>query len=385
MVIEDIRIRHIDASETISDLFYKNRILDVYTNKGKIMTPNRFTTNSEITARSQIPLSSPVPTDCCILFKPLTWPFMNNFHTNTSAKCAQLLRLNTQFNDLTKRSILRLSIFQPAKTALENMSIESKIRFAEMQAQYLQFMLNADIITYPYLDLPTSSYIDFINRNNRRNEHVSTVFTLDMGMDENSFKKILDHLIAPREPTLLALIHRDLKNNIGQYNYLASKYKEEKVAFIACQVPREDIYTKLSMAHEIIHHSFDFVALEQRHGGGPLTPDLNKIRIFSPQQKSLDTLANTLADNNRSIIDELRIPEYNFRDTQLVHRMIEGYRGAGRATIKFQKWFYLARLHEIVNSKIEFSHVQEAIRTRNVAEYILESALTRSTHIKTFR
>ena len=384
-ILEDIRLKHVDSSETLSDLSYSNRILEIHTDRGKITTPARLTTNSEITARSQIPLSTSIPMDCCVSFKPLNSKFMTDFSTNVSGTCSSLIRSSIQFNDLTKRAVLRLSIFQPAMTALESMTTESKIRFAEIQAKYLQFLMGSNIVTYPYLKLPASDYINFIEKHDRMDEEVSAVFTLDMGMEEASFKKVIDYLLAKRRPALIALIYRNWKNYVGQYEHIASKSNENRVAFIACQVRREDNHTKLNKLHEMIHHSFDLVALEQRQGGEPSEPDLNKIRIFSPKRKSFDGVVDALEESGRDMAGELEIPPYNLGDQDLVRQMIEGYRGAGISPDKFQKWCHLAHFHELIASKREFLHAQNAIRIGETAEYIMQSNLNRSVAFKTFQ
>ena len=375
MILEDVRLRYDDNSEKNAELSYHNRILEIHTDKGKITTPTRLTTNSEVLARSEIPLASSIPMDCCISFRPLEQKFMDNFLSDISSKSSMLIKKNIQFEDLAKKAKLRLSIFQPAEIALANMTKESKVKFADIQAKYLQFLIGTEIITYPYLNFSASDYIEFIDKHYRRDEDVSTVFTFDMKMEESTFKKVIDHLIAKKEPMLIAIIYRDWKDHVGQYDHIASKSNEEQIAFIACQVEREDAYTNLSKLHEMTHNSFDLIALKQNSRGGKPKLDLNKIRIFSPQKKALDSIINTMGDEKRDILNELEIPDYNFNDQNLVKKMIKGYKGALVSERKFKRWYYLARVHEMVTSKKEFSRTQEAIRIGETARYIEESNL----------
>jgi hypothetical protein len=69
--------------------------------------------------------------------------------------------------------------------------------------------LNAGIITYPYLNLPVSTYKDFVKNRNRRNENYSTLFTLDMRMPPRDFNELIKFIISLERPTMILLIYRD--------------------------------------------------------------------------------------------------------------------------------------------------------------------------------
>ena len=293
MVIEDIRI-HPDFDFDVNKNSGKPRCMQVITDHDTIETPTRITTNSEILAKSEVPLSMSMPMDICIAFRPLEQHVMSSFSTNTNTICSDLIKKTHQFNNLTTRSKLRMSFFQPVEIALDKMNKPQKLNFARIQAEYLQRRLGYDVITYPYLKLSSSDYIDFIDNNYKRTFDTTTVFTLDMKMDESSFKKVLSHLLQKDEPKIIALIYRDWDKTVAQHDFIASKYENHNTIFMACQIEREDKYTHINKLHEVAHNSFDFVALKQNSRGGKSKLDPNKIRLLDPTSKSMKNILSTI-------------------------------------------------------------------------------------------
>ena len=380
MVIEDIRI-HPDFDFDVNKNSGKPRCMQVITDHDTIETPTRITTNSEILAKSEVPLSMSMPMDICIAFRPLEQHVMSSFSTNTNTICSDLIKKTHQFNNLTTRSKLRMSFFQPVEIALDKMNKPQKLNFARIQAEYLQRRLGYDVITYPYLKLSSSDYIDFIDNNYKRTFDTTTVFTLDMKMDESSFKKVLSHLLQKDEPKIIALIYRDWDKTVAQHDFIASKYENHNTIFMACQIEREDKYTHINKLHEVAHNSFDFVALKQNSRGGKSKLDPNKIRLLDPTSKSMKNILSTIQNSQRDIVNEIDVPDINFTDKNLISRMIDGYKGILNSNRKFRKWYYLARVHELIVSKKEFSNFRSNLLSGTVSDYVLNSELKLSSMI----
>lgn len=381
MAIEDIRLHpNFDFNSTKN--YGKPRVMQVITDRGILETPNRVATHSEILAKSEVPLAMSLPMEICVAFRPLERDVMSSFSQDASSISADLIKKTHQFNNLTTRAKIRMSFFQPAEIALNNMSTESKLRFARIQAEFLQKRMGYDIITYPYLGLPLSDYKQFIDQNYDNNPDSTTTFTFDMSMEENNFKEIIGHLLNKAGSKVIALIYRDWQNTVGQHDFIASLHENTKTIFMACQVEREDKNNHLNKLHEISYNSFDFVALKQNNRGGKLVRDPNKIRIFNPVSKGMDNIINTMQDPNRDIIKELEIPDFNFNDENLISRMTNGYKGIIKSDRKFRKWYYLARVHEFIVSKKEFSKFKENLLSGTVSQYVNDSNLIASNLIK---
>lgn len=384
MVIEDIRLHPNFDTNSIKN-YGKPRSMQIITEGGIIETPTRVATQSEILAKSEVPLAMALPMDICIAFRPLEQSVMSSFADGVSSISADLIKKTHQFNSLTTRTKLRMSFFQPVEVALDSMSQESKLKFARIQSEYLQKRMGYNIITYPYLGFPTSDYKQFIDQNYERSQDYTTIFTFDMGMEENSFKEVITHLLSKAGPKIIALIYKNWENTVGQHDFIASLHENTKTIFMACQVEREDKNNHLNKLHEIAHNSFDFVALKQNSRGGKLKRDPNKVRLFNPVSKGMDNLINTMQDPTRDIVKELEIPDYNFNDENLVNRMADGYKGIIKSDRKFKKWYYLARVHELIVSKKEFEKFKTNLLSQTIAQYVNNSNLPSSNLIRHLR
>ena len=61
--------------------------------------------------------------------------------------------------------------------------------------------------------------------------------------------------------------------------------------------------------------------------------------------------------------------------------MIDGYKGILNSNRKFRKWYYLARVHELIVSKKEFSNFRSNLLSGTVSDYVLNSELKLSSMI----
>lgn len=269
-MIEDVKRRpDDDKNDSKSPYYFRSRIVDITTDKGKFSTPAKVIARSEHIARSEFGLSKALPRELAIDFRILIEKQMEDF-TNNSKAVKRLIQKTKQFNDITRKALFRISVFQPAENVLQNMNTESKIKFADMQADFLQIRLGANVITYPYLALPSSDYVRFIDTHYRRDENFSTIFVLDMAMDVPSFRETVRHLVQKQEPIIIALIYRDWLDTAVQHDVITSYFDNDKVAFFACQVPREESESHTSNLHSVVcSGGFDLVALEQPRGFNP--------------------------------------------------------------------------------------------------------------------
>ena len=376
MILEDVKLNDTTENNLSSPYYFRSRSVRITTDKGVFETPNRVNTRTEYVARSNVPLAECLNLELAVDFRELD--VEQTSQITTSPKCAEkLIDLTEQFNDITRRAIFKMSVFQPPQIKLDIMSNEEKVTFADFQADYLQLKLGAGIITYPYLQLPSTEYKKFIDARYRRTENTSTIFTLDVAMETNDLKDILDHLISKEQPMIICLIDRPWMETTTQHRIISSYYHNEKTAFFACQVQREELMSNSSNLHALAFASgYDLVALNQsRLGGGDKKLSLNKIKFFDPKTLAIDSIENVLLNPERTIVDEFDFSSHNQNDKDYVSMIIEGYEGAAYHPKKHQILYYLARVHEAMTSPRVFATTRDKIAKREVETYIKDTTL----------
>jgi hypothetical protein len=284
MALEDVRLVGVEQNGEKSPYYYRSRILSIATDKGTFSTPARVTTRSEYAARSGVPLSRTVPLQLGVNFRELSTSQVSGL-MNERNSAEKMLGITKQFYDITRRAALKISVFQPSSSTLEQMSPAEKVRFADEQADFLQLRLGQDIITFPFLNLPISDYKEFINSRYGKDNDISTIFMLDMRIDRHQLKEILDFLILKEQPMIIGLIYREWEKTIPQHALITSYFDNERVAFFACQVSREEPESHSSNLHSIAFGGgFDLVSLMQVRGySNNQKLDLNKIRFLNPE------------------------------------------------------------------------------------------------------
>jgi hypothetical protein len=382
MIIEDVRLEDLEQNIERSPYYYRARVMKITTDRGAFFTPARFTARSEYLARSGVPLSKALPLELAIDFRELDDTQVSGIlENNTIAE--RVLRVTKQFNDITNRTILRISVFQPPATTLEKMSSEKKIEFAQMQAEYLQQRLGTNIITYPFLDLPLSEYKKLIGRA-IINDNTFPIFTLDMKKERNYLKELIDHLIKSRHHTLVILIYRNWQKSIPQHHLIGSYFRNDGVAFIAAQVEREENENHTSNLHSVVFWGgFDMVSLMQSRGHADNHKlSLNKIRFLNPNDLRTYNIEDTLGTPERDLVQELDLPSDEVGDRTYVAKILNGYKGALSHWRKFKILYYLARTHESIVSPAIFERTRNSIKKKIVSEYIEQTSLEETPLLK---
>ncbi|AJM91727.1 hypothetical protein [Nitrosopumilus piranensis] len=376
MILEDVRLRDTVQDNDNSPYFYRSRIVDITTDKGTFSTPNRVLARSEYLARSGAVLAKPLQTELTIDFRNLSDSQVSGL-LNKNKVGEKMVGVTKQYNDITQRALFKISVFQPPLSTLRDMPLTQKKEFADAQADYLQRRLGTNLITYPYLELNSTDYIDFIDSHYRRDENNSVIFTLSLGMDRNSLQEILDHLIAKQDPMIINLIYQEWEKSIPQHNLINSYFDNERTAFFATQVPREDVESHVSNLHGVAFGGgFDLVSLIQPRGFGKNDNlDMTKIKFFNPQTLEIDNIENTLADNSRNMLEEFDFTSYDYNDAEYVTRILNHYEGAKIHPKKYQILYYLAKVHEAYTSPLKFDHERELIQSRELDEHIEETNL----------
>jgi hypothetical protein len=383
MILEDVRLRESTSNDTQSPYYYKSRIQDITTDRGRFTTPTRAIARSEYVARSMVPLSKALPTQLAIDFRELADSQLISI-MNEATAAEKLLMITKQFYDITSRAIFRISIFQPSHYMLQNMSVTQRIKFADLQADFLQRRLQSGIVTFPFLNLPITDYEKFIDNHYLRTEDISTVFVLDLKKDRYYLEEIIGHVVKKEQPTIIVLIHQDWKKSIPQHNLLGQYFDNEKIAFLACQADREDPESHTSNLHSIaIGGGFDIVALKQVRGySNKQDLNLGKIKFLDPRTLLINNIDYTLNDPTRHIVEEFCLPPNNYNDFEYLTKITNRYIGAKVNPKKFQILYYLARTHEAIVSPSIFGNIRKRIINKEIDDYIVDTKLHESPIIK---
>lgn len=386
MILEDIKLNNVSENEDNSPYYFRNRTLDIITSDGKFTTPARVNTRTEYVARSNVPLSEALDLNLAADFRELTVDQTDHILSDDGEEdVKKILGLAGQFNDITRRTIFKLSVFQPPKSRLSTMRDDEKEDFGDYQVDFFQKNLGAGIITYPYLALPINKYKKFIDARTKRDENTTSVFTFDMNMETKDFREIINHIVDKKQPTIICLIHRPWIDTPKNHAIISKFYDNEKTAFFACQVEREEETSHGSNLHSIgFTRGFDLVALHQtRGGGGDKDLSLHKIKFFDPKTLEINTIENIMLNPTRKLLEEFNFAKHNFRDSEYVSMILDGYEGAKYHSKKHEILYYLARTHEAMTSPPVFAQTREKIMKNEVESYIRDTVLKDMPMLKT--
>ena len=375
MALEDVAIEAMHAGDPLFPPGVRARAMSIVTSAGRIRTPARIITRSEHVARSKAAVSRALPTQLAMDFRTLPLSDVAGL-AERGAVADRLASLTRQFQSYTRRAALAMSVFQPEPSALASLSAVAKIEFADAQAEFLQRNLGIEFQTYPYLDLPASDYIRFIADRQRRNESCTTLFVLDMAMPPAALEKIVGYMAGTRQPTILPLIYRDPSKTTPQHIAISKHFDSPRMATVSCQIPRTLPGTKISGPHAAsVRSGFDMAVLQQSRGYTSPSLNLDKIKFFSRKTLEIDPVQHVQMDRGRSLADEFYLGEFNGPDRRHIARMLGDLEGAATNRQKFLRLFYLARMHEALNSSREFEVARDMILEGRIGEYASRASL----------
>ena len=369
MILEDVAVEAMHVGGPLSPPGLRARAMSIVTSAGRVHTPARIISRSEHAARSEAAVSRALPHELAMDFRMLPLEDVAGLARN-SAVARRLVRPARQFQSYTKRVVLSMSVYQPDQGALADLPAADRVEFADAQAEFLQKNLGAELLTYPYLDLPASDYIRFMAERQRRNESCTTLFVLDMAMPPDALEKVVEYMAGTRQPVILPLIYRDPSSAVSQHMIVSRCFDSPRMATIACHVPRVLPGTRASGLHAAYARSgYDMVALQQNRGRGAHRLDLDKIRFFSRRTLEIDPVRHVLMDRGRKLVDEFYLNGFNGPDRLHIAGMLGGLEGAAPDRQGLARLFHLARMHEALNSPREFELVRDLILEGRIGEY----------------
>ena len=359
------------------------RVMRITTGGGAFATPARMISHGEQAARSAIPLSRALPDELAVDFGVVRAVDAAALAAGGAAAAAPgLRRLARLHRDITERALLSVSVLQPSAAALACMTAPALVRFADAQAELLRGGPGGGggggLVTYPYLGLRAGDYLRFVRERRGRDGEGAALFVLDMGMDGATMEKILDCLGGDGAPALVPLIHRGASGPPSPppgRGVIGRHPGRPKMAFLACQVPREAPAGECSVSGlhaACFQHGFDMAAPAQQQPPPPRRRSscsgrpadaAGGARFFSPETWRIDPLADALASRGMRLVDEFLLGEHNGPDRMLVASVLGGGGGGGGAPPARRPLLLrqLARVHEAISSSAEFGRMRAAI------------------------
>jgi hypothetical protein len=360
----DVRLGNIDVSKKELPYYYKSRTVTIRTDNGDIHSPSRMTARTEYVARGNVPLKHPPPLDLAIDFKPINTVQLNEFLKNNGV-VTDFRRHAKKFAQLTERTKLCLSFYQPTGTALttfKKLNSVNKKQFIEMQGDFLQRHFGTDILTYPYIDYPFSEYKKYVDTYFSCDPY-STIFAVDMNAEPRYFRKVLDYLVQ-KGVKLIALLYADVDKAPIQHYTIASRYADkENLGFVACQVPRKYLKTRISGLHPLQFTGIDLVAPTQKSTGGPMNRSLNNLEFFIRKELLFENIRSALEYYSTVIINDMELHHTETNDAIRIRKMIRGYKLGEKDDRAFSALFSLSRIHECVTSMAEFDTSRQLIKS----------------------
>ena len=362
------------------------RVMRITTGGGAFATPARMISHGEQAARSAIPLSRALPDELAVDFGVVRAVDAAALAAGGAAAAAPGLRRRARLHrDITERALLSVSVLQPSAAALACMTAPALVRFADAQAELLRGGPGGGgggggLVTYPYLGLRAGDYLRFVRERRGRDGEGAALFVLDMGMDGATMEKILDCLGGDGAPALVPLIHRGASGPPSPppgRSVIGRHPGRPKMAFLACQVPREAPAGECSVSGlhaACFQHGFDMAAPAQqqrppppprrRSSSGRPDDAAGGARFFSPETWRIDPLADALASRGMRLVDEFLLGEHNGPDRMLVASVLGGGAAAAPPARRPLLLRQLARVHEAISSSAEFGRMRAAISER---------------------
>jgi len=368
----DVHVNVIDEKDRQSQLFYRCRTTEIRVNGVTFKTPLRPITRSELNAKKNVPVATPLLNDKNILFLPykLSFEYMKKVLTENEG----YKKLYDDAKNLIKRgahSPLPLILIQPSQQGLLNINRITYDRFLRMTFN-LQTSLqnnNNNLLTIPYLGEMTQ--IDIIRKIHESvlKEGMQPIFFLDLKHDEKHFKQIVD-FIKDENTTgainLLGLIFHQYEDVAVNYDYVWDTLKNEKLGIIMSDVKRKFDDDHLSSLHFSEYRLGDVFCIENRTYFVKQKVEIAKINInfFDRSELTVKDFVHNIPDADK-IAQDLDV-ENSSKDKEYLNILFANKEDKK----KLSRISHLSKVHEVVASKKELTISRDYIDGQNSVDYI---------------
>lgn len=372
MKIEKIHIKEIDDS---FPLLYPTRSIEITTDKGTVITPNRGATGYEFNRKKILPSEITIENSITIHSKKFTGGEVAKL-VSENGEYRKLVNAVDRSDHVTEYSTLHLCSFQLASMAknfpapMVTLAREENLNNFLSAVIEMQLEPNHDIISIPHFDLPFSQLQQVLKMTNDSIQKLDkeAMFTLDLRYPQ--FTELLDYVAEEFQSKIISLVYRKYRDVRHNYRHLRN-YARRDIAFLMTEVERADLEsTNLSTMHYLPFLGNDIYAVElpppniPEEGKPPKPKNPANIKVMNRNELTIESFP-TKSTSNTEILEELGNVEYDKLSEKLSN--IDQVRTDDR---KYDIVNALTRIHELKVSTEEFMLLQEHINDRSSNDYV---------------
>jgi len=372
MKIERVKILEIDDS---LKLLQPTRAIEIKTNKGITITPNRCATSYEFYRKAELPTEITVDNPVSIYNKKLTGKEVENLLT-TNEEYGKQLKSIEKVDRITEYSTLHASTFQLAESSSTGNSPMETLKEGENLDKFLRFLIDMqneamhDIVSIPALNLPLNTLKKELKNANDaiRKLNKQPLFSIDLKYDK--FKEILDYVESEFQTNFINLIYRKKRDYPQHYDHLRN-FARKDIAFIMTDVNRIDFdHEGLSTMHYMPFLGNDLFAVETpglaipKKNTVPKPKNITNLKILKEDELTIKSIIDNDV-SSKKILDQIGNPLANDLDLNLSN--IEEAKTDNK---KYKILNALTKIQELKVSSEEFTKLTIHVRERSSKDYV---------------
>lgn len=369
MKIDRVKVLEIDDS---LKMLQPARTMEIRTDRGSTVTPNRCVTSYEFNRKAEVPASVPISNQVSVYGKRLTGRDVTDLLTTNTWLRGQIRRLE-KANRVAAYSVLHVPAFEIARTCSTGPAPMDTLSAEKNLAKFMRLLISMQdeagcgVISVPHLDLPLGSLKKTLSDAAEAIAKLGRqpLFSADLGYGK--FPQILDYLVDDLQSDMIALNHRKRRDFPQHYDGMGSLARKD-VAFLMTGIDRMDAeHGDLSTMHYMPFFGNDLMAVE--------TPP----PAIAPSDKPKNPANLKALDRDELVllpVTDDRVSEKNILDrawdqmpADLRHDIshIDEIR---RDPKKYSIINSMTRLQELITSTDEFSALTAHVRERSARDYV---------------
>ncbi len=397
-IIQGVKVENVDEDEK---LHYKARALEIKVKDKdetlKLETPTRFSNQQEINAKAWIPSEVPIKSYAGVVDLRLNEKEINgllNDNITASRRLSNLKKAANKFLHFPIRAVL----IQPTLSGKSgfkylNKNPQLKERFLRLS---MQFAKEAGFNTYviPYLDSDIEKtkalYKELIGK---EGETLEITPAIDMGMRPKNLEPLLKYIkdtyILTGLTNNVTLIYKSYAQVPVSYDIAWSQFRDTNtmITLVGAQRYISDVggISSLHLGSFVLGDAFSLKVnrpffSQDKEGRGEKR--VKNLRFFDHKTLKLNQLLTAKNDTTKltNLLEEMTSVYGN--DTDYIKQAINNLEEAKTDDKKYGSISAITKVHEFVESKLEFSTESEFIKKTEAKDYIkskldLETAISK--------
>lgn len=375
-----VKTSNIDERE----YYYSSRSVEIQLAGKTIKTPERALINTELNAKSNIPLEIPLPSDISMISRRLHREELMDF-LSENRKSENLIKYIEGYKLRMQHSDLFFALIQPTTPAIDAIRGNERLtnKFIRMITR-VEEIAGLEFITLPWLGTSASKTVEVFSGISDLMEK-EPIFFLDITEEhlrsEEDINGIVDCIIdlnSTERIHFLGLIYKPIQKALASYDLLWEKLRNLDIAIILADVKRYEVnYRNLSGLHLQEFVLGDVISTEQPGFGGGKKNNGNQkeerrkkriadtLRFFREESLQVSSIREI---GEVDWIDEI---SEEFKDSR-VRDALEHYDEAQDDEEKRKTLSSISKVHEFIASSREFDKSREYISRGETKDYIEE-------------